>query len=136
MTPWRKQMIRQMDLKNLSDHTRRSYLNAVTGLTRHYQTSPEAIAKEIIEYYLLDLKNDKGNAPASCSLVLTGLHFFEKHILDQQLEIGFRLNKKPRKLPTVFTKNQVWKIINSPQNIAWHSRPPTRQDCGPGKSGG
>ena len=68
MTPLRKQMIRQMDLKNLSPHTRRSYLNAVTGLTRHYQTSPEAITKEMIEDYLLYLKNDRGNAPASCSL--------------------------------------------------------------------
>jgi site-specific recombinase XerD len=117
MTPLRKQMIRQMDLKNLSHHTRRSYLNAVTGLTRHYQTSPEAITKEMIEDYLLYLKNDKGNAPASCSLVLTGLRFFYKHILDQQLEIGFRLGKKPRKLPTVLTKDQVWKIINGPKNI-------------------
>ena len=116
MTSLRKQMIRQMDLKNLSHHTRRSYLNAVTGLTRHYRTSPEAITKEMIEDYLLYLKNDKGNAPASCSLVLTGLRFFYKHILDQELEIGFRLSKKPRKLPTVLTKDQVWKIINGPKN--------------------
>ena len=105
MTPLRKQMIREMDLKNLSPHTRRSYLNAVTGLTRHYQTSPEAITQEMIEDYLLYLKNDRGNAPASCSLVLTGLRFFYKHILDQDLEIGFRLSKKPRRLHTVLSKD-------------------------------
>jgi integrase/recombinase XerD len=71
----------------------------------------------MIEDYLLYLKNEKGNAPASCCLVLTGLRFFYKHVLDQQIEIGFRLSKKPRKLPTVLTKDQVWKIINSPKNI-------------------
>jgi site-specific recombinase XerD len=71
----------------------------------------------MIEDYLLYLKNEKDNAPASCSLVLTGLRFFYKHVLDQQIEIGFRLSKKPRKLPTVLTKDQVWKIINTPRNI-------------------
>lgn len=117
MTPLRQKLIRQMDLKNLSPHTRRSYLNAVNGLARHYQKSPETITSEMIEDYLLYLKNEKGNAPASCSLVLTGLRFFYKHVLDQQIDIGFRLGKKPRKLPTVLTKDQVWKIINTPRNI-------------------
>jgi len=117
MTPLRQKLIRQMDLKNLSPHTRRSYLNAVNGLARHYRKSPETITSEMIEDYLLYLKNEKGNAPASCSLILTGLRFFYKHVLDQQIEIGFRLGKKPRKLPTVLTKDQVWKIINGPKNI-------------------
>jgi integrase/recombinase XerD len=114
MTPLRQKMIRQMDLKNLSPHTRRSYLNAVNRPARYYRQSPETITSEMIEDYLLYLKNEKGNAPASCCLVLTGLRFFYKHVLDQQIEIGFRLTKKPRKLPTVLTKEQVWKIINSP----------------------
>jgi hypothetical protein len=46
-------MIREMDLKNLSPHTRRSYLNAVAGLAKHYQQSPETITKEMIKDYLL-----------------------------------------------------------------------------------
>ena len=117
MTPLRQKLIRQMDLKNLSHHTRWSYLNAVNGLARHYRKSPETITSEMIEDYLLYLKNEKDNAPASCSLVLTGLRFFYNHVLDQQIDIGFRLSKKPRKLPTVLTKDQVWKIINTPRNI-------------------
>ena len=100
MTPLRQQMIRAMDSKNLSPHTRRSYLNAVTGLARYYRQSPEVITNEMIEDYLLYLKNEKGNAPASCCLVLTGLRFFYKHILYHQIDVGFSLNKKPRKLPT------------------------------------
>ena len=83
MTPLRQQMIREMDLKNLSPHTRRAYLSAVSGLARHYRKSPEHITKEMIEDYLLFLKNENGTAPASCCLVLTGLRFFYKHILDQ-----------------------------------------------------
>ena len=57
MTPLRQKMIRAMDLKNLSPHTRRSYLNAVTGLAKHYRQSPETTTEEMIEDYLLYLKN-------------------------------------------------------------------------------
>jgi hypothetical protein len=43
MTPLRQQMIREMDLKNFSTHTRRYCLNAVIGLARQYRQSSETI---------------------------------------------------------------------------------------------
>jgi integrase/recombinase XerD len=55
MTPLRQKLIRQMDLKNLSPHTRRSYHSAVTGLARHYRQSPEVITNEMIEDYVISL---------------------------------------------------------------------------------
>ena len=87
MTKLRRKMIRAMDLKNLSNHTKRAYLAAVTGIAKHYQQSPEKITEEMIEDYLLYLKNEKGNAPASCCGVLTGLRFFFTHILDKQISV-------------------------------------------------
>ena len=117
MTELRQKMIRAMDLKNLSPHTKRTYLAAVTGLAKHYRQSPEKITDQMIEDYLLYLKNEKGNAPASCCTALTGLRFFYTHILDKQISVGFRLTKKPRKLPTVLTKEQIWKIICGPKNL-------------------
>jgi integrase/recombinase XerD len=117
MTELRQKMIRAMDLKNLSPHSKRTYLAAVTGLAKHYRQSPEEITDQMIEDYLLYLKNEKGNAPASCCTALTGLRFFYTHILDKQISVGFRLTKKPRKLPTVLTKEQIWKIICVPKNL-------------------
>jgi hypothetical protein len=52
MTQLRQTMIRAMELKNLSNHTQRAYLSAVSGLAKHYQKSPEKITKEMIEDYL------------------------------------------------------------------------------------
>ena len=63
MTELRQKMIRTMDLRNLSNHTQRSYLAAVTRLAKHYRQSPEKITATMIEDYLLYLKNEKGNAP-------------------------------------------------------------------------
>jgi site-specific recombinase XerD len=110
-------MIRAMDLRNLSKNTRRAYLDAVTGLAKHYQASPDTITDEMIEDYLLYLKNEKGRAPSGCCIVLTGLKFFYSHILDKQISVGFTLTKKPRRLPTVLTQDQIWKIIWAPTNL-------------------
>jgi site-specific recombinase XerD len=117
MTQLRQKMIRAMDLKNLSKNTQRAYLAAVTGLAKHYQQSPAKITDKMIEDYLLYLKNDKGNAPNSCGSVLTGLRFFYKNVAQKKLVVDYSLRKKPRKLPTVLTMEQVWKLICTPKNL-------------------
>jgi len=116
MSQLRQKMIRAIDLKNLSDHTKRAYLNAVTGLARYYKVSPEKITAEQIDDYLLYLKNQKGYAPSSYHSVLTGLRFFYQNILDKELSVNFSPGNKRRKLPTVLSKAQVSKIIDIPKN--------------------
>ena len=73
MTPLREKMIKAMQLNNLAKNTQRSYLSAVTGIARHYQQSPDTLTQQMIEDYLLYLRNTKGNAPESCAFVATGL---------------------------------------------------------------
>ena len=82
MAELRQKMIRVMELKNLSNHTQRSYLAAVKGIARFYKQSPEKMTKEEIEDYLLYLKRDKGNAPNSCCAVRSGLRFFYKNVAE------------------------------------------------------
>ena len=117
MTELRQKMVRAMELKNLSNHTQRAYLAAVTGMTKHYQRSPDKITNKMIEDYLLYLKNEKGNSPNSCGSVLTGLRFFYKNVMKKEISIGYSVRKIPRKLPTVLTKEQVWKIICASENL-------------------
>jgi integrase/recombinase XerD len=117
MTELRQKMIRAMELKNLSSHSQRAYLAAVTGIAKHYRRSPDKITNKMIEDYLLYLKNEKGNSPNSCGSVLTGLRFFYKNVMKKEISIGYSVRKIPRKLPTVLTKEQVWKITCAPQNL-------------------
>ena len=106
-----------MELKNLSNHTQRAYLAAVSGITKFYDQSPEKLSKEKIEDYLLFLKNEKGNAPNSCYSVLTGLRFFYKHVTAKQMPITYSIRRTQRKLPQVLTMRQIWKIIDSTNNL-------------------
>ena len=116
MTQLRQKMIRAMALKNLSEHTQRAYLAAVTGIVRFYNQSPDKMTQEQIEDYLLYLRDEKGNAPNSCGSVLTGLRFFYRNVLKKDMPVNYSIGNKPRKLPTVLTKEEVWKIICAAEN--------------------
>jgi hypothetical protein len=63
MTTLRQKMIKVMQLQNSADQTQRNYLQSVKGLAPYYKKSPDTVTKEMIEDYLLYLKNDKGNTP-------------------------------------------------------------------------
>jgi site-specific recombinase XerD len=117
MTELRQKMIRAMELGNLSDNTQRRYLDAVTGLAKHYHQSPDQLTKEMIEDYLLYLKNDKGNAPNSCASTLSGLRFFYKHVAEQKISIDYSLARKVQKLPTVLPQEDIENIINATDNL-------------------
>ena len=106
-----------MELKNLSDNTQRRYLSAVTGLAKHYQRSPVKITKEMIEDYLLYLKNDKGCAPNSCASALSGLRFFYNNVTKQKISIDYSLVRKVQKLPTVLPQEDIESIINATDNL-------------------
>jgi integrase/recombinase XerD len=117
MTELRQKMIRAMELKNLSHHTQRAYLAAVTGFTKFYNQSPDKMTKEKIEDYLLYLKQDKGNAPNSCYSVLTGLRFFYKYVTEKEIPVTYSIRRTTRKLPQVLTTQDIWKIICSTNNL-------------------
>ena len=117
MTELRQKMIRAMELGNLSDNTQRRYLEAVTGLAKHYHQSPDQLTKEMIEDYLLYLKNDKGNTTESVGVVVTGLRFFYNKVIEKPVAFNFRIRKVNKKLPSILTQQQVWKLINTPKNL-------------------
>ncbi len=91
MTELRQKMLRAMDLKDLSKHTQRAYLSAVTGIAKYYRKSPDQLTQEMIEDYLLYLKNEKGNAPNSCGTVLTGIRFFCNYVMDAMVKPETRI---------------------------------------------
>jgi site-specific recombinase XerD len=85
-------------------------------LARYYQQSPDKLSKEMIEDFLLYLKNSKGNSAGSCATVVAGLRFFYNHVADRQVLIDYSV-RKVTKLPTVLTQEEIWNLINAPDNL-------------------
>jgi integrase/recombinase XerD len=118
MTELRKKMIREMELRNLSENTQRSYLQTVYALSKHYMQSPDKLTKEMIEEYLLYLKKEKGNALTTIGSAITGIRFLYNHVLgDEKLSPSCSFAKTPSKLPTVLSHEEIWSIINATGNI-------------------
>jgi len=117
MTPLRQKMVKAMELRNLSKNTQRYYLSAVIGLSRYYHQSPDKLSQEMVEDYLLYLKNDRGNASGTCANVVAGLRFFYHHVSERQVPINGRFSKKRVKLPTVLPQEDIWRIINASENL-------------------
>jgi len=118
MTELRKKMIRAMELRNLSKHSQKAYLSAVSGISRYYMQSPDQLTKEMIEDYLLYLKKEKQCALTSVGTTISGLRFFYIHVVgNEQLAPSCNFAKTPRKLPSVLSQKEILRIIEATDNL-------------------
>ena len=118
MTELRKKMIRALELRNLSKHSKKSYLNAVNGISRYYGKSPDQLTQEMIEDYLLYLKKEKKCALTTVGTAITGLRFFYIHVVGkEQLAPSCNFAKTPKKLPSVLSKKEILRIIEATDNL-------------------
>ena len=75
MTPLRQRMINDMTVRGLAENTKKSYLNSVTGLARHYHRSPDQISAQEVQDYLVHLHEQRGLSWKSCNCVRHGVRF-------------------------------------------------------------
>ena len=80
MTPLRKRMIEELQLRGFADRTVETYVHAVSQLAQHYRRSPDRITEEEIRDYLLYLTNVKKVARATHTIALCGLKCFYEQV--------------------------------------------------------
>jgi site-specific recombinase XerD len=118
MTELRKKMIRAIELRNLSKNSKKSYLNAVSGISQYYMQSPDQLTKEMIEDYLLYLKKEKQCALTTVGSAITGLRFFYIHVVgNEQLAPSCNFAKTPKKLPSVLSQEEIFSIFDATDNL-------------------
>jgi len=113
MTPLRRRMIEDMQLRGLADKTQDAYLRAVRQLAEHYHKSPDQIDEEALRQYFLYLKNEKCVSASAFTIALCGIKFFYEHTLHREWRT-FALARAPKekRLPTVLSREQVRQILN------------------------
>lgn len=117
MSPLRKKMIRDMQLRNFAPGTQRSYITAVAGLVRHYRQSPETISPEQIQDYVLHLLTERKIAVASCHSIVTGLRFFYTVTLGlDQRSVPIPPIKSTTRLPEILSYKEVKKLFAAVRN--------------------
>ncbi len=85
MTPLRKKMVEDLQLRDLSEATQKAYVGAVRQLAAYYNKSPDQISEEELRQYFLYLKNVKKCARGTSTVALCALKFFYEQTLNQQM---------------------------------------------------
>jgi integrase/recombinase XerD len=113
MTPLRKRMIEDMQLRGLSLGTQEVYARAVYKLAGYYHRSPDRISEEELRAYFLYLKNERQLARSTRLVTLCAIKFFYDYTLKRDWPLLDIIRpEKEKKLPVVLSTEEVWQIIN------------------------
>lgn len=114
----RDRMIEEMELRNFSPATQKSYLYAVTRLARYYRRPPDQLDKEQIRSYLLHLTVERKLSPNTMTGQISGLRFFYNETLGwDETKLFIPPRKKSSPLPEVFSPSEVLRVIDAARGL-------------------
>ena len=114
----RDRMIEEMKLRNFSAATQKSYVYAVTRLTKYYGKAPDQLDKEQIRAYLVHLTVEKKLSPNTMTGQISGLRFFYNETLGwDETKLFIPPRKKSSPLPEVFSPSEVVRLIDGARGL-------------------
>jgi integrase/recombinase XerD len=112
MTPLRKHMIEDMQLRGLSARTQEVYLYAVRDLARYFRRSPDQLKDEDLRRYFLYLRTEKKLSRSSTTIALCAIKFLYETTLQQPWPTLVLVRPpKQYKLPVVLSREEVRRIL-------------------------
>ena len=120
MTALRQRMLEDMQVRNLSPHTQRAYIENVARFARHFGRSPAALGPEEIRTYQLYLIRERKLAPSSLEIAVCALRFLYKVTLKHSWSFHdvIPAPKKPRPLPAVLSPDEVVHFLTCVTGLA------------------
>src|SRR5437867_12409668 len=107
MTPLRKRMLDDMQIRNLCPETQRNYVHHISGVARFYQTSPESLSLEEIREYQLYLINERRLSADSVNQFVSAAKFLYNITLETPWPEGALPRARvPHKLPVVLSAEE------------------------------
>jgi site-specific recombinase XerD len=101
-------MLQDMQLRNFSAGTQRSYIHYIAGFATHYGISPDRLGLDDVRNYQLHLIEQKRLSPQSINCFVAAAKFLYTVTLDMPWSSeGFPRLKVPEKLPFVLSVAEV-----------------------------
>ena len=130
MTPLRKKMIADMQLRRFSANTQESYVRSVLGLARHYHKSPDNIDIEQLKEYVLFLTNEKNLSWSSINTITAGIRFLFEQTMRKDIALAIPPRKTPRHLPEILSRDELVNLFGSVKNLKHRLVLMTAYACG------
>ena len=106
-----KQLEVELKISKNSEYTIRNYVRNNTNLLEFTEKNPENIDENDIKLYMSEKLSN--SAPSSIILFLSSIKYAFSTILGKDPTIKIKRPRKGRKIPTVLTKTEVKKLIDS-----------------------
>ena len=114
MTPLRKRMLEELQRRNYSSETIRSYLGTVKDFARYLGKSPDKAKQEDLRKYQLYLLNERKLAIETVVGRIAALRFFFVKVLRRPCRnIDLVYPKRPERLPVILSEEEVARLIES-----------------------
>ena len=114
MTLLRQRMLEDMQIRNFSQNTQRSYLQQISLFARHFRRSPDGLGPENIRAYQLYLTKEKKLAPGSILIATSALRFLYTVTMKRpwDMEEVLPMPKKPQTLPVILSPEEVRQFLS------------------------
>ena len=118
MTPLRQKMINDMKLRRFSASTQQAYVDAVAGLAKFFNQSPDRLNKENVQAYLLHLMEERNLSWSSCNVAVSGLRFFYgKTLGTHSMCLAIPPMKQKKQLPEILSTEEIERLFVSAINL-------------------
>jgi integrase/recombinase XerD len=118
MTALRKRMLEELQRRNYSPTTIRCYLRVVEDFARHFGTRPDRLTQQHMREYQLHLILGRKLEASTVGLHIAALRFFfGKTLRRQYSKLDLPYPKRPKRLPTVLSQDEVARLIDSANNL-------------------
>jgi integrase/recombinase XerD len=118
VTQLRQKMLEEIQRRNYSHRTARTYVRIVRDFAEYFHQPPDKLGPEQIRQYQAHLFQAKKLAPATVSQYVSALRFlFVKTLRRHFLAEYIPFPKSRKRLPTVLSPEEVTRLIDAARNL-------------------
>jgi site-specific recombinase XerD len=114
MTPLRRRMIEDMQLRNFSPHTIRAYVDRIAQFARHFGKSPALLGPAEVRSYLVHLVQQRRVSWSHYNQTVAALRFLYRVTLGREEALPrIPCPRQPKRLPVVLSPEEVIRFFRA-----------------------
>jgi site-specific recombinase XerD len=118
MSELRDRMIREMQLRRLSERTQESYLFGVRSLAKHYGLPPDQLTDRQVQDFILYMLNERRLAWSTCNTYVSGIKFFYGVTLGRiSTCLAIPPRKTEQRLPEILSAEELKRLFDATTNL-------------------